>query len=48
MARSSAGRKHLMEEGRQVGRSLTKRMESTGPRIDPCGTPQWSQKERFL
>ena len=40
MARSSAKREQLTEEGREAGRSLMKRKKSTGPRTDPCGTLQ--------
>ena len=48
MARSSALREQLTEEGREAGRSLMKREKSTGPGTDPCGTPQRTQKERLL
>ena len=36
MARLSAQREQLTEEGREAGKSLTKREKSTGPRTDPC------------
>ena len=38
MAKSSAKREQVTEEGREAGRSLMKREKSTGPRTDPCGT----------
>ena len=47
MARSSAQREQLTEEGREAGRSLIKREKSTGPRTDPCGTLRRTRKERF-
>ena len=40
MARLSAQRKQLTEEGREAGRSLMKREKSTEPRMDLCGTPR--------
>ena len=40
MARSSAFREQLTEEGREAGRSLMKREKSTRPRTDTCGTPR--------
>ena len=48
MARSSAYREQLTEEGREAGRSLMKREKSTVPKTDPCGTRQRSRKERVL
>ena len=48
MARSSAYREQLTEEGREAGRSLMKREKSTGTRTDPCGTPRRTRKERLL
>ena len=48
MARSSAQREQLTEEGREAGRSLMNREKSTGPRTDPCGTPRRTRKERLL
>ena len=43
MARWSAYREQLTEEGRESGRSLKKSKKSTGPRMDPCGTPGRTQ-----
>ena len=40
MTRSSTQREQLTEEGREAERSLMKREKSTGPRMDPCGTPR--------
>ena len=40
MARSLALREQLTEESRETGGLLTKREKSTGPRIDPGGTPR--------
>ena len=48
MARLSASREQLTEEGREARRSLLNREKSTGPRTDPCGTPRQTQKERLL
>ena len=48
MARSSAQREQVTEEGREAGRSLMKREKSTGPRTDPCGTPRRTRKEWLL
>ena len=48
MARSSAKRKQLTEEGREARRSLMKIEKSTGPRTNPCGTPRWTRKQRLV
>ena len=48
MARWSAYREQLTEEGREAGRLLTKREKSTEPRTDPCGTPRRTRKERLV
>ena len=48
MARSSAYRKQLTEEGTKAERSLMNREKSTGPRTDPCGTSRRTRKERLL
>ena len=48
MARSSAIREQLTEQGREAGRSLMNREKSTGPRTDLCGTPRRTRKERLL
>ena len=40
MARSSAQRGQMTEEGKETGRSLMKREKSTEPRTDPCRTPR--------
>ena len=48
MARLSALREQLTEEGREAGRSLMKKKKSTGPRTDRCETPQRTRKERLL
>ena len=47
MARLSTKREQLMEEGREAGRSLIKRENSTGPRTDPCGTPRQLKRDDF-
>ena len=39
MAKTSVYREQLTKEGK-AGRSLMKRKKSTGPRTDPCKTPQ--------
>ena len=41
LARSPAQREQLTKEGRGAMRSLMKREKSSGPRMDPCGTPPW-------
>ena len=38
IAKSSAQREQLMEEGRETGRSLMKREKSTEPKTNLCGT----------
>ena len=43
MARSSAYREQLTEEGREAERLSKKSKKSTEPRMDPCGTPERTQ-----
>ena len=48
VARSSAQKEQLTEEGREAVRSLMNREKSTGPRTDPFGTPRRTRKQRLL
>ena len=48
MARSSTCREQLTDEGTEARRSLMNKEISTRPRMDPCRTPQRTQKERLL
>ena len=48
MARLSARREQLTEEGRDVGRTSMKREKRTGPRKNLRGTPRRIRKERLM
>ena len=47
MAKLSAERGKLMEEGREAGRLLIKGEKITGPKTDPCSTPDGLKRNDF-